>query len=62
MTEIQDKIQHDEALVADPSSPKYLAPHQTEPLRLCAEHLKKIYGKRTVADDVNFHVDQGEIV
>ena len=62
MTEIQDKIQHDEAIVADPSSPKYLAPHQTEPLRLCAEHLKKIYGKRTVADDVNFHVDQGEIV
>ena len=39
-----------------------MAPHQTEPLRLCAEHLKKIYGKRTVADDVNFHVDQGEIV
>lgn len=46
----------------DPHSPAYLAPHQTEPLRLCAEHLKKIYGKRTVADDVNFHVDQGEIV
>ena len=47
---------------ADPSSPLFLAPHQTEPLRLCAEHLKKIYGKRTVADNVNFHVDQGEIV
>lgn len=47
---------------ADPSLPSYLAPHQTEPLRLCAEHLKKIYGKRTVADDVNFYVDQGEIV
>ena len=46
----------------DPSLPSYLAPHQTEPLRLCAEHLKKIYGKRTVADDVNFYVDQGEIV
>ena len=46
----------------DPSLPSYVAPHQTEPLRLCAEHLKKIYGKRTVADDVNFHVDQGEIV
>ena len=48
--------------VADPKSPLFLAPHQTEPLRLCAEHLKKIYGKRTVADNVNFHVDQGEIV
>ena len=46
----------------DPNSPLFLAPHQTEPLRLCAEHLKKIYGKRTVADNVNFHVDQGEIV
>lgn len=31
-------------------------------MRLCAEHLKKIYGKRTVVDDVNFYVDQGEIV
>ncbi len=51
-----------EETVADPSSPLFLAPHQTEPLRLCAEHLKKIYGKRTVADNVNFHVDQGEIV
>ena len=48
--------------VDDPQSPLWLAPHQTEPLRLCAEHLKKIYGKRTVADNVNFHVDQGEIV
>ena len=48
--------------LVDPSSPAWLAPHQTMPLRLCAEHLKKIYGKRTVADDVNFHVDQGEIV
>lgn len=46
----------------DTKSPAWLAPHQTEPLRLCAEHLKKIYGKRTVADDVNFYVDQGEIV
>ena len=50
------------ASVADPDSPAWVAPHQTEPLRLCAEHLKKIYGKRTVAEDVNFHVDQGEIV
>ena len=50
------------APVNDPSLPSYVAPHQTEPLRLCAEHLKKIYGKRTVADNVNFHVDQGEIV
>ena len=62
MADIQDKKQPDEAAIVDPSSPKYLAPHQTEPLRLCAEHLKKIYGKRTVADNVNFHVDQGEIV
>lgn len=43
-------------------STAYIAPHQSEPLRLCAEHLKKIYGKRTVVDDVNFYVDQGEIV
>ena len=31
-------------------------------LELRAEHLKKIYGKRTVVDDVNFNVHQGEIV
>ncbi len=49
-------------IVTDESSPAFVAPHQEEPLRLCAEHLKKIYGKRTVVDDVNFHVDQGEIV
>lgn len=48
--------------VVDESSTAYLAPHQDEPLRLCAEHLQKIYGKRTVVDDVNFYVDQGEIV
>ena len=48
--------------ISDPLSTAYVAPHQDEPLRLCAEHLKKIYGKRTVVDDVNFHVDQGEIV
>lgn len=46
----------------DPQSPAYQAPHQREPLRLCAEGLKKIYGKRTVVDGVNFYVDQGEIV
>ena len=46
----------------DENSPNWVAPHQTEPLRLSAEHLVKIYGKRTVVDDVNFHVDQGEIV
>ena len=44
----------------DPQSTRWKAPHQ--PDRLCAENLKKIYGKRTVADDVNFHVDRGEIV
>ena len=33
-----------------------------EALELRAEHLKKIYGKRTVVDDVNFNVRQGEIV
>ncbi len=48
--------------VDDPQSPSWVAPHQTSPLRLSAEHLVKIYGKRTVVDDVNFHVDQGEIV
>ncbi|MBO4802749.1 MAG: LPS export ABC transporter ATP-binding protein [Bacteroidaceae bacterium] len=48
--------------LVDESSPAFVAPHQEEPLRLCAEHLKKIYGKRTVVDDVNFYVDQGEIV
>ncbi|MBP5771444.1 MAG: LPS export ABC transporter ATP-binding protein [Bacteroidaceae bacterium] len=46
----------------DPQSPLFVAPHQELPLRLCAEHLKKIYGRRTVVDNVNFHVDQGEIV
>lgn len=44
----------------DPRSTRWKAPHQ--PDRLCAENLKKIYGKRTVADDVNFYVDRGEIV
>ena len=44
----------------NPQSTRWKAPHQ--PDRLCAENLKKIYGKRTVADDVNFHVDRGEIV
>lgn len=34
----------------------------TERMELRAEHLKKIYGKRTVVDDVNFNVRQGEIV
>lgn len=33
-----------------------------EPMQLRAEHLKKIYGKRTVVDDVSFNVHQGEIV
>ena len=47
---------------SDPNSTAWVAPHQTEPLRLSAEHLVKVYGKRTVVDDVNFHVDQGEIV
>lgn len=44
----------------DPRSTRWKAPHQ--PDRLCAENLKKIYGKRTVADDVDFYVDRGEIV
>jgi lipopolysaccharide export system ATP-binding protein len=44
----------------DPRSTRWKAPHQAD--RLCAENLKKIYGKRTVADDVNFYVDRGEIV
>ncbi|MBQ7442378.1 MAG: LPS export ABC transporter ATP-binding protein [Bacteroidaceae bacterium] len=46
----------------DPESTAWIAPHQSQPLRLTAEHLVKVYGKRTVVDDVNFHVDQGEIV
>ena len=50
------------AEAVDEQSTAWVAPHQTEPLRLSAEHLVKIYGKRTVVDDVNFHVDQGEIV
>ena len=52
----------EEKTIIDPQSTAFVAPHQDEPLRLCAEHLKKIYGKRTVVDDVNFYVDQGEIV
>lgn len=44
----------------DVLSTRWKAPHK--PDRLCAENLKKIYGKRTVADDVNFYVDRGEIV
>ena len=44
------------------NDPAFVAPHSTNPLRLSAEHLKKIYGKRTVVDNVNFYVDQGEIV
>ncbi len=50
------------APAADPASTQWVAPHQDEPLRLSAEHLKKVYGKRTVVNDVSFHVDQGEIV
>ncbi len=50
------------AEASDELSTTWVVPHQTEPLRLSAEHLVKIYGKRTVVDDVNFHVDQGEIV
>ena len=46
----------------NPESTAWIAPHQSEPLRLSAEHLVKVYGKRTVVDDVNFYVDQGEIV
>ncbi len=52
----------EEKTIIDTLSTAFVAPHQDEPLRLCAEHLKKIYGKRTVVDDVNFYVDQGEIV
>lgn len=52
----------EEKTIIDPQSTAFVAPHQDEPLRLCAEYLKKIYGKRTVVDDVNFYVDQGEIV
>ncbi|MCR5179984.1 MAG: LPS export ABC transporter ATP-binding protein [Bacteroidaceae bacterium] len=44
----------------DPHSTRWKASHR--PDRLCAEGLQKIYGKRTVADDVNFFVDRGEIV
>ena len=62
MSEQQQHISAASTPSIDPSSTDYVAPHQQEPLRLCAEHLKKIYGKRTVVDDVNFYVDQGEIV
>ena len=31
-------------------------------LKLAANHISKIYGKRKVVDDVSIHVSQGEIV
>ena len=31
-------------------------------LKLAANHISKIYGKRNVVDDVSIHVSQGEIV
>ncbi len=46
--------------VAD--APANAAAEAAPVLELRAEHLKKIYGKRTVVDDVNFNVHQGEIV
>lgn len=39
-----------------------LDPTPAAPLTLRAEHLVKIYGKRTVVNDVSFNVHQGEIV
>ena len=37
-------------------------PQEPERLVLRTEHLVKIYGKRTVVNDVSFDVKQGEIV
>ncbi len=34
----------------------------SEPVTLRAEHLKKVYGKRTVVKDSSLHVSQGEVV
>ena len=37
-------------------------PHESLPLELRSEGLVKIYGKRTVVNNVTFNVRQGEIV
>ena len=54
-----EEVQPAEETSMAEAQPEVEAP---QPLELRAEHLKKIYGKRTVVDDVNFNVRQGEIV
>lgn len=58
---VPETVESPEATVASEAS---VLAETTSPeaLELRAEHLKKIYGKRTVVDDVNFCVRQGEIV
>ena len=41
---------------------RYLRYQKNEQMKLQAEHLIKIYGKRTVVKDVSINVSQGEIV